>query len=83
MADPIRKAGEGKCLGAGSVEFVSEPAPLGPPPSAATRGLEAAELTAAKAVTPPTANDEEFADPIEHVDGSRKNADAKSADLPS
>ncbi len=58
----------------------TEPAPLGPPPSAATRGLEAAELTAAKAVTPPTANDEEFADPIEHVDGSKKNADGKSAD---
>ena len=58
----------------------TEPAPLGPPPTAATRGLEQAELTAAKAVTPPTASDEEFADPIEHVDGSRKSADGKSAD---
>jgi hypothetical protein len=58
----------------------TEPAPLGPPPTAATRGLEAEELSAAKAVTPPTASDEEFADPIEHVDGSKKKAEGKSAD---
>jgi hypothetical protein len=58
----------------------TEPAPLGPPPTAETRGVEEAELSAAKAVTPPTANDEEFADPIEHVDRSKRGADAKSAD---
>jgi hypothetical protein len=58
----------------------TEPAPLGPPPSAEEKGIEQAELTAAKAVTPPTASDEEFPDPIEHVDASKKGADAKNAD---
>jgi hypothetical protein len=58
----------------------TEPAPLGPPPVFEAKGVEEAELTAAKAVTPPTASDEEFPDPIEHVDASKKNADAKSAD---
>jgi hypothetical protein len=58
----------------------TEPAPLGPPPTAEAKGLEEVELTAAKAVTPSTASDEEFTDPIEHVDASKKKADAKSAD---
>jgi hypothetical protein len=58
----------------------TEPAPLGPPPTAEARGVEEAELSAAKAVTPPTANDEEFPDPIEHVDRSKRGADAKNAD---
>ena len=58
----------------------TEPAPLGPPPSAEVKGIEAAELSAARAVTPSTANDEEFPDPIEHVDGSKKGADGKSSD---
>jgi hypothetical protein len=57
-----------------------EPAPLGPPPTAEGKGIEAAELSAAKAVAPQAAVDEEFPDPIEHVDGSKRGADAKSAD---
>jgi hypothetical protein len=56
-----------------------EPAPLGPPPTADARGIEAAEMNAAKAIAPGTAADEEFTDPIEHVDGSRKG-ESKSAD---
>ncbi|HTQ03500.1 MAG TPA: PilZ domain-containing protein [Polyangiaceae bacterium] len=59
-----------------------EPAPLGPPPSAEAKGVEQAELTAAKAAAPPPAGDEEFPDPIEHVDGasSKHGADAKGSD---
>ena len=56
-----------------------EPAPLGPPPSAETKGVESAEMVAAKAVAPATANDEEFPEPIEHVDG-KKGADSKAVD---
>jgi hypothetical protein len=57
-----------------------EPAPLGPPPTLEARGVEAAEMNAAKAVAPGTAADEEFTDPIEHVDASRKGANGKAAD---
>jgi hypothetical protein len=57
-----------------------EPAPLGPPPSAETRGVESAELTAARAAAPASANDEEFSDPIERVDGSKRGADGKASD---
>jgi len=57
-----------------------EPAPLGPPPTMEAKGVEAAELSAAKAVAPQIAGDEEFPDPIEHVDAGKHGADAKSAD---
>jgi hypothetical protein len=57
-----------------------EPAPLGPPPTAEARGVEQAELGAAKAAAPQIAGDEEFPDPIEHVDASRHGAEAKAAD---
>jgi hypothetical protein len=57
-----------------------EPAPLGPPPTADARGIEAAEQSAAKAVAPGTAADEEFTDPIERIDPSKKGADGKAAD---
>jgi hypothetical protein len=57
-----------------------EPAPLGPPPTLEARGVEAAEMNAAKAIAPGTAADEEFTDPIEHVDASRKGTSGKAAD---
>lgn len=57
-----------------------EPAPLGPPPTAETKGVEEAELSAAKSVAPQIAGDEEFPDPIEHVDASKHAADAKASD---
>ncbi|HEV8548458.1 MAG TPA: PilZ domain-containing protein [Polyangiaceae bacterium] len=57
-----------------------EPAPLGPAPTGDTKSLEFLEQNAAKAAAPPTAGDEEFADPIEHVDASKKSADGKTAD---
>jgi hypothetical protein len=57
-----------------------EPAPLGPPPTADAKGVEQAELSAAKSAAPQVAADEEFTDPIEHVDASKKSADPKSAD---
>jgi len=55
-----------------------EPAPLGPPPSAELKGLETAEMAAARAVAPASASDEEFPEPVEHVDASRRGADSKS-----
>jgi hypothetical protein len=57
-----------------------ELAPLGPPPAGDAKAVEELELNAAKAVTPTIAGDEEFPDPIEHVDGSKKGADGKSDD---
>jgi hypothetical protein len=57
-----------------------EPAPLGPPPSGDSRGIEAAEQSAAKASAPALAGDEEFPEPIEHVDGAKKGADGKAID---
>ncbi|HWP09748.1 MAG TPA: PilZ domain-containing protein [Polyangiaceae bacterium] len=57
-----------------------EPAPLGPPPSGESKGIEAAEQSAAKASAPAIAADEEFPEPIEHVDGSKKGADGKPLD---
>jgi len=57
-----------------------EPAPLGPPPTGDAKGVEALELNAAKAVAPAIAADEEFPDPIEHVDGSKKGDASKSTD---
>jgi hypothetical protein len=59
-----------------------EPAPLGPPPSGDAKGIEALEQNAARAVAPAVAADEEFPDPIEHVDGSKKgdkSLDGKNA----
>jgi len=56
-----------------------EPAPLGPPPSGESKGIEAAEQSAAKATAPAIAGDEEFPEPIEHVDG-KKGADEKAID---
>jgi hypothetical protein len=57
-----------------------EPAPLGPPPSGDAKGIEALEQNAAKAVAPAVAADEEFPDPIEHVDGSKKGDSGKALD---
>jgi len=57
-----------------------EPAPLGPAPSGEAKTLEALEQSAAKAVAPALASDEEFSDPIEHVDGSKKSVGGKAAD---
>jgi len=57
-----------------------EPAPLGPPPSGDAKGIEALEQNAAKAVAPAVAADEEFPDPIEHVDGSKKGDAGKALD---
>jgi hypothetical protein len=54
-----------------------EPAPLGPAPSGEAKTLEAFEQSAAKAAAPGVAGDEEFPDPIEHVDGAKKPGDGK------
>jgi hypothetical protein len=52
-----------------------EPAPLGPPPSGDAASEEALELAAAKAVTPPSAEDEEFPD-VPKSESSKKGASA-------
>jgi hypothetical protein len=57
-----------------------EPAPLGPPPSAEAQAVEAAELLAAKAVTPQPVADEEFPEPVERAPSadSKKSGDEKA-----
>jgi hypothetical protein len=55
-----------------------EPAPLGPPPTGDAAAEEALELAAAKSMTPPEAEDEEFTDVAgsRSTDASRKTAGA-------
>jgi hypothetical protein len=56
----------------------SEPAPLGPPPTAESKAVEAAELAAARASEPAGAEDEEFVD--EPGRSARKTTDKPSKD---
>jgi hypothetical protein len=58
-----------------------EPAPLGPPPSADTESVEAAEMAAAKAASGQPAADEEFPESIERAPNgaAKKSVDGKAA----
>jgi hypothetical protein len=59
----------------------TEPAPLGPPPSADTESIEAAEMAAAKAASGQPAADEEFPESIERAPNgaTKKGTDGKAA----
>jgi hypothetical protein len=58
----------------------TEPAPLGPPPSADTESVEAAEMAAAKAASGQPAADEEFPESIERAPNgaAKKGGDGKA-----
>jgi hypothetical protein len=65
----------------------AEPAPLGPPPTAESRAVEAAELAAAKASEPGSAEDEEFTDEpagknAKKAANEKPGKDAKPEDVP-
>jgi len=59
-----------------------EPAPLGPPPSSEAAAEEALERLAAKAATPPAAEDEAFADPAPSKTGDNTKKASAPAKRP-
>jgi hypothetical protein len=59
----------------------AEPAPLGPPPTAESKAVEAAEIAAAKASEPEGAEDEEFVDEPAGKSAKKASADKAGKDV--